>query len=124
MSPAIAAGRFIVSLAMGVGLGAFYSLLRPIRPNWLRDLGFVAGAFYSWLYLCFAVCRGDFHIGYCVGLGLGGLAWMLTLGKFLQPYIAFLGEKCRKLLSLPVKFLRKCKIFIKTSWQERKKRLQ
>lgn len=124
MSPTVAAGRFAIALAMGVGLGVFYSLLRPIRPNWLRDLGFVAGAFYSWLYLCFAVCRGDFHLGYCSGLLLGGLAWLLTAGKFLQPHIAFLGEKCRKVLCLPAKFLKKCKNFIKISWQDRKKRLQ
>ena len=86
-APAIATGRFAIALALGAVLGLLLGFLRPLRPRWnhLCDLVFLAAAFYSWLYLGFAVCRGDLRLGYFSGLALGALAWESTIGKVLRP---------------------------------------
>lgn len=97
-TPAETALRFGVAIALGGGLGLCYGFLRPLRPRHttFADLVFVAVAFWVWLYLGFAVCRGDLRLGYTAGLVCGGFAWELTIGRLLRPvfygFWGFLGK--------------------------------
>lgn len=79
--------RLLCALLLGAGLGIFYGFLRPLRPRHtvLSDLLFLPAMGYAWLYLGFAVCRGDIRLGYCMGLILGGCIWEFTLGRWLRP---------------------------------------
>lgn len=79
--------RLLCALLLGAGLGIFYGFLRPLRPRHtvLSDLLFLPAMGYAWLYLGFAVCRGDIRLGYCMGLILGGSIWEFTLGRWLRP---------------------------------------
>ena len=76
-----------LTMLLGCGLGLFYGFLRPLRPKRtaLSDLLFLPAMGYAWLYLGFAVCRGDLRLGYFSGLALGALAWESTIGKVLRP---------------------------------------
>ena len=85
-SPAVAAGQFGWSCLLGLLLGVWYGLLRPLRPRhtaW-ADGAFVLGAAWAWLYLGFGICGGDLRLGNCAGLALGAVAWETTLGKSLR----------------------------------------
>ncbi|MBQ6831168.1 MAG: spore cortex biosynthesis protein YabQ [Oscillospiraceae bacterium] len=86
-SPALDAYRFGVACVLGLFLGICYGLLRPLRPRLtaLSDLLFLIPAGYCWLYLGFAVCRGDIRLSYCAGLVLGAIAWDRTFGRWLMP---------------------------------------
>lgn len=78
------------ALGIGAVLGLCYGFLRPVRPRWLGDAVFVGCAFYGFLYLGFAVCRGDIRFGYTVGLFLAAVALDQTLGKVLRkPFYEF-----------------------------------
>ena len=78
-TPAVAAQRFGMACLLGVLLGVYYGFLRPLRPKLtaLSDLLFVLGAGWVWLYLGFAVCRGDLRFGYTCGMFLGWFLWDL-----------------------------------------------
>ena len=69
-APALAFRHFCTACLLGVLLGVYYGFLRPLRPRFttLSDLLFVLGAGWVWLYLGFAVCRGDLRLGYFAGL--------------------------------------------------------
>ncbi len=85
--PALDGWRFLCACGIGLALGAVYGFLRPLRPrhNGLSDLLFLPAMGYAWLYLSFAICRGDIRLGYTAGLFLGAAAWELTVGKLLRP---------------------------------------
>ena len=85
--PALDAWRFGMACLLGLPLGILYSFLRPLRPRHtiVSDLLFLPALFYSWLYLSFAVCRGDIRLSYCTGLLVGILIWEWTLGRWLRP---------------------------------------
>ena len=85
--PALDGWRFLWACGIGLVLGLYYGFLRPLRPKHtlISDVLFVPALFFGWLYLGFAICRGDLRIGYCFGLLLGGFAWELTFGKLLRP---------------------------------------
>ena len=85
--PALDGWRFLCACGIGLILGMYYGFLRPLRPKHtlLSDALFVPALFYGWLYLGFAVCRGDLRMGYCLGLLAGGLVWELTVGRWLRP---------------------------------------
>ena len=86
-SPREAGLRFLISLGLGGLLGIFYEFLRPLRPKHtlLSDSIFLAGAGYGWLWLNFAVCRGDIRTVWLLGMILGGVATEITLGRLLLP---------------------------------------
>ena len=85
-TPIQAAWIAMVACLCGMGLGVVYSFLRPLRPKWtaLADLLFLAALLYGWLWLSFAVCRGDLRFGYTACLFLGIFFWEMTLGKVLR----------------------------------------
>ena len=87
MTPAVAATRFGIGLLLGAGLGVVYGFLRPLRLKWthLADLMFVIVLFWAWLYLSFAVCRGDIRLAITAALGIGCVAWEATAGRLLRP---------------------------------------
>lgn len=90
-TPILAAQRFGIACLLGVILGLYYGFLRPLRPKYtaLSDSLFVLGAGWVWLYLSFAVCRGDLRLGYTAGLFAGGFGWEMTLGRALRPAFSF-----------------------------------
>lgn len=84
--PALSALRFGAGLALGAALGLVYGFLRPLRTRRSApaDLLFMAAAFYAWLVLSFAVCRGDIRLGITLALPLGALLWENTAGRLLR----------------------------------------
>ena len=86
-APAQALRCLLWALALGAGLGVVYGFLRPMRPRLthLADLLFVLAAFYAWLYLSFAICRGQIRLAGTFGLAAGCIAWESTLGRLLRP---------------------------------------
>ena len=86
-APAQAARQFGIACLLGLLLGLFYGFLRPLgqRRRLLADLLFVPFLFWIWLYLCFAVCRGDIRLGCCLGLLLGAILEEITIGNSLRP---------------------------------------
>ena len=85
--PAQDGRRFLIACLLGLGLGLVYGFLRPLRRRRpvLADLLFLPVMGYIWLYLGFAVCRGDLRLGYCAGLPTGGIIWEVTVGRLLRP---------------------------------------
>jgi len=84
--PSVAAGRFLAAGALGLFLGLCYSFLRPLRQRHvhLADFLFLPALLWVWLYLSFAVCRGDLRPGYYLGAFAGWLVWELSAGKLLR----------------------------------------
>ena len=117
--PALDAARFLYACLLGGGLGLYYGFLRPLRPRHtvLSDLLFLPAVGWAWLYLGFAICRGDIRLGYCSGLFIGALLWEQTAGRCLRPvFFGFWGVVSRiwgKFSSLPKKFLKKMRKIIK-----------
>ena len=110
--PGEAFRRLLVACLMGAGLGILYGFLRPPRrrhPH-LSDLLFSGCAFWVWLYLSFAVCRGDVRIGYTAGLFIGCIGWELTFGKLLRPLFSCFWQVLAKIWAFS---LRPGKIFLK-----------
>lgn len=108
IAPGVAFQRFTIALALGAGLGLFYGFLRPIRPrhSHLSDLIFLFGVGWAWLYLSFAVCRGDLRLGYHAGLLCGGFLWEMTVGRLLRPvFFGFwrLLERILRCFTTPIK---------------------
>lgn len=85
--PALDAWRFGWACLIGGALGVYYGFLRPLRPRHtvLSDLLFLPALGYGWLYLSFAICRGDIRLGYTAGLLVGALVWESTVGRLLRP---------------------------------------
>ena len=106
--PAEAAGRFLWACLLGLGLGAVYDFLRPLRPRHthLSDGVFLAAAVWAWVYLSFGICRGDLRLGYTAGLAAGGLVWVRTAGRMARPLFSgfwkFIGGLLRK-TAIPLK---------------------
>jgi hypothetical protein len=109
MPPALAAAHTLRALSLGVGLGLFYSFLKPLRPRLTTLAGLVFLIFlgWSWLYLAFGICAGDLRLGFFFALGAGCFLTHRTLGRFLTPlfsgFWAFVGE-ILKILSIPWKY--------------------
>ena len=87
--PALAAQRFGIGCLLGLTLGLWYALLRPLRRRRSApaDALFLLGAFCAWLYHGFAVCRGDLRLGYSGGLLLGAAVFDRMLGVPLEPVL-------------------------------------
>lgn len=137
-APELAAGRFSAACLLGLGLGAWYGFLRPLRPKWtvLADGLFLLGLYWAWLYLGFALCGGDLRLGYTLGLGVGAVCWDHTAGRLLRPVFSGFWKaaaKTGRFFLFPGKyFLKKVKILfalaekwvtIKWSYRRQKRRL-
>ena len=87
MSPQLAAHRFACSFLLGAALGVWYGFLRPLRKRHrsFSDLLFLGPLYWAWVYLSFAICRGDIRVGYFFGLLSGVVCWELTAGWCLRP---------------------------------------
>ena len=74
---AVSAGQFAAAWLMGMGLGAVYELLRPLRPRLtlFSDVVFVGVMLYAWVQLSFGICGGDIRMAQTAGLLLGEKAW-------------------------------------------------
>lgn len=117
--PAVAAVRFGWGLVLGLGLGAVYGFLRPLRRRHsvLPDLIFVAAAFYGWLVLSFGICQGDIRLGTTAALPLGAVLWDRTAGKLLRPVFSLFWRiilyPFRKILGLFCKISKKVFAYMK-----------
>ena len=87
MTPAVAAWRLGCSVILGGCLGLFYGFLRPVgrRHRLLADVIFALGTVWAWIWLCFAVCRGDIRMVYLPAMGTGFLLWERSFGQWLRP---------------------------------------
>lgn len=85
--PALDGWRFLWGCGIGAILGVWYGFLRPLRPrhSFLSDLLFLPALFYAWLYLSFAICRGDIRLGYTMGLLVGAVVCQWTVVRWLNP---------------------------------------
>ena len=125
--PALDARRFGIACLMGAALGIYYGFLRPLRPKHtaLSDLLFIPAAGYSWLYLGFAVCRGDIRLSYCMGLLVGATAWEMTVGRWLRPVLygfwGALSKIFHKIFRIFEKFFKKIKKFAIFLFSKQKK---
>ena len=117
--PAQDGHRFLMACLLGLGLGLVYGFLRPLRRKRpiLADLLFLPVMGYAWLYLGFAVCRGDLRLGYCIGLPLGAILWELTVGRLLRPvfdlFWRVIFRICRGISRIFKKFFKKMQKFLK-----------
>ena len=93
--PALDGWRFLWACLLGLALGFFYVFLRPLRTRHsiLADLLFFPVLFYVWLYLSFAICRGDIRIRYTAGLFVGAAACGIS-PQLRGDLFPFLWEKC------------------------------
>ena len=87
ITPEIALQRWLIAFVFGCGLGIYYGFLRPLRPRHthLSDFLFLIGAFWAWLQVGFAVCKGDIRLSESVGMLCGGICWEMTIGRLLRP---------------------------------------
>ena len=128
--PALDGWRFLWACGIGLVLGMYYGFLRPLRPRHavVSDVLFLPVLAYGWLYLGFAICRGDLRIGYCLGILLGIVAWELTIGRLLRPVFAGvwrgISRICRVLGRIFQSFFQKIQKITKKYLQYRKNRLQ
>jgi hypothetical protein len=85
--PALDGWRFLCACLIGLALGFYYGFLRPLRSRhpFFADFLFLPALGYAWLYLGFAICRGDLRLGYCAGLLVGSVFWEMTVGRLLRP---------------------------------------
>lgn len=112
--PALLFYRFLISCALGVGLGILYDLTSSL-PRLLRHLGdflFVLVLFIVGIYLGFGVCRGDLRPVYSAGLFLGLLAWHYTVGKLFRQFFTWVFRTIRKPFSIFWSKLKKTAKFI------------
>ena len=111
MTAAEAGRRFLWGLLAGAVLGVLYSFLRPLRRvrQAPADLLFLLGAGWAWVYLSFAICRGDPRPAYLLGAIAGGLVTELTLGLLLRPVFSIFW----KITALPLKKISKIAKFTK-----------
>lgn len=126
-TPATDGWRFLWGVGIGAALGLVYGFLRPLRKSHphLADLLFVPFLGYGWLYLSFAVCRGDIRIGYHLGIPVGMVLWRYTLGWITQPvfdlfwgsiirFCGYIWKKFKKIMK-KIKFF--C-IFLFSRWKK------
>ena len=107
--PSLAAAQFGTALLMGAGLGLLHSFLRPPRRRFtaLADLIFGLALLGCWIYLSFAVCRGDIRLGYVLGIPLGLILWEKTLSRLFRPVFSIFWLPAKKILQFFRKFLKK-----------------
>ena len=84
-APSVAAYRFAVACLYGMGVGALYGFLRPLRPRYtgFADMLTVFALLAAWLQLSFQVCQADLRLGYTAGIFCGAILWEITAGRLL-----------------------------------------
>ena len=92
MSPAVGFWRLSCSVLLGGALGILYGFLRPLgqRHRIFADILFSLAAVWIWIYISFAVCRGDIRTVYLIGMFSGALLWEKTFGFWLRPVFSAL----------------------------------
>lgn len=115
--PKLDGWRFLCACGVGLAAGVVYGVLRPLRRHRpvLADFLFFPVMFYAWLYVSFAICRGDIRLGYTAGILLGAVFWEVTVGKWFRPVFDWLWRLISRIFSfilLPFKKIFKifCKI--------------
>lgn len=100
--PRLDGWRFLCACMVGVVTGLVYGSVRPLRRHHpvLGDLLFFPVMFYAWLYVSFAICRGDIRLGYTAGLFVGGILWEMTAGKWLRPVFDWMWKLIFRIFSL------------------------
>ncbi len=111
MSAAVQAVRFGWGLVLGVGLGAVYGFLRPLRRrhHLPADGLFLLAAFYAWLVLSFQICAGDIRPGITLALFLGAILWEIAPGRLIDPLFSLFWKVIYRILT--ILFLPFTKIF-------------
>ena len=116
MTPQVAAYRLAWSLGLGACMGLVDGVLGPLgrKRRYLVDGLLVLGFWWGWLYLSFAVCRGDIRLG-CFWAMLAGMGlWRITAGRLLAPVFERAWKILERIweitLSPGKKFLRNAKI--------------
>lgn len=118
MDPAVAAGRFLRGIPLGLALGLWYGFLRPLGRgrSLLRDGLFLLALVPAWVWFSFAVCQGDLQLGYYGGLLAGGFLWEGTLGWYLRPVWQWFWGQIRAVFQFFGKFFRKIATFLKKTF--------
>ena len=121
---------FLASGLLGIAAAFCYDLLRVWRRFYKQSLFFVSlQDFVYWFLLGFAGFRliygynaGTLRLFVFLGIGLGALLYMVTLGRFVVKY----GLKLLRLLTAPLQkgllFLKKQGKLVSRRWSRRKKR--
>lgn len=123
-------GEFLYSLLAGGSLGLLYDSFSVLRGkstvlchvfDGLFALCVLFGNFLLFLY----VGQGTYPIFYLGGLCLGFFLWKKTLGRLYSPVFRLLTLPVRRIFALifriPEKIIKKCKIFLKNLFSNRKK---
>ncbi len=123
---------FLASVLLGIAAAFCYDLLRVLRRFHKQSLFLVSlQDFIYWFLLGFAGFRliygynaGTLRLCVFLGIGLGALLYLVTLGRFVVKY----GLKLLRLLTFPLQkgllFLKKQGKLISRIWLRRKKRNQ
>ena len=87
MTVELALWRLGCSVLLGGVLGILYGALRPFgrHHRHLADGIFSLAAVWGWIWISFAVCRGDIRTVYLLGMGAGIFLWEKTFGFWLRP---------------------------------------
>ena len=83
------------ALLIGAGLGILYGALRPLRPRFTTaaDLFFLICVLMGWVYWGFGICLGDPRPVGLLAMGLGGMTWEKTVGRYLRPFFTDFGKQ-------------------------------
>ena len=118
-APSVAAYRFAVACLYGMGVGALYGFLRPLRPRYtgFADMLTVFALLAAWLQLSFQVCQADLRLGYTAGIFCGAVLWEITAGRLLRPAFRAFWRCASRIwcfLTCPFKkFFKKIRNFVK-----------
>jgi hypothetical protein len=127
ITPALASRRFGIAWLLGMGLGLLYGFLRPLRPRRtvLSDLLFFPAVVWAWVYFSFGLCDGDLRLGYIAGMGLGGIVWEITFGRWMRPvffgFWGWIGRIWAKITAPFKQIFRKSVLFAKNIFAMGKK---
>lgn len=127
MPPAETARQFLPAILLGCALGVFHGFLRPLRLRigWPAELPLCAAMVWGWLYLSFAVCRGDLRPAYTLCYLFSAILWDRTLGRWVGPLFSFFWQGIFQFLGFLSRFWknfsRKCKNYAKILFATGKK---
>ena len=85
--PQVTLTQLLAGLWAGIGLGIWYSFLRPLRrhSSAFGDLLFLPAFGAAWLWLGFDICGGDLRLGNFSSLFVGWALWEGSIGMLLRP---------------------------------------
>ena len=121
---------FILCLLLGGALSVLFDLFTVMggRRRFFRhslDLLFALCVFVANLYLFLCRGRGSFPLYYIFGIASGFFLWRKTLGRIFLPVFGkiygFIGFLIDRIWGFLKKIIKKCKIFLKKPFSNRKK---